>query len=148
MQREDWQRWMLALGNRLRRARLFLGMSQAEVASMAGVSQGAMSRLEHGKGLETPMSVVLRLHAAIARSLRAYDRRLLDDDLVWVVAFGSLLSELEDAKTERGSTDDLTQLFHAVRGLPERHQRIATIVLRSLIDTLSSPSDSRPRGDG
>jgi len=46
----------------LRRVREFLGLSQDQVARLAGVSQGAVSRLEAGRGLATPMVVVLKVH--------------------------------------------------------------------------------------
>ena len=143
MQREDWQQWMQALGDRLRRARLFLRLSQAQVAGMAGVSQGAMSRLEHGKGLETPMSVVLRLHGAIAQSLRQCDPALLDADLAWVLNFGNMLSGGPDGAEQEH--DQLSRLFQAVLRLPERQQRLVMVVLQSLVDTMAHQQSSDPR---
>jgi len=44
----DWREWMRGLGRQLRRVREFLGLSQDQVARLAGVSQGAVSRLEAG----------------------------------------------------------------------------------------------------
>lgn len=44
---EEWER---ELGAQLRAMRLRLNMSQAEAADRAGVSLGALSRLERGKG--------------------------------------------------------------------------------------------------
>lgn len=151
MQREDWHHWMQALGNRVRRARLFLRLSQAQVANMAGVSQGAMSRLEHGKGLETPMSVVLRLHGAIAASLRQCDPALLDAELAWVLNFGNMLSGLPDEAADPGrpeaGRDELSQLFKSVRAMSSRERRLVVVVLRSLIETIAGQQESDPRQD-
>jgi transcriptional regulator with XRE-family HTH domain len=147
MKRDDWRQWMAALGERLRRARQFLKLSQAQVAEMAGVSQGAMSRLEHGKGLETPMSVVLKLHAVIAQSLREYDPALLDDELKWVLEFGSMLAEnhvpTHEPKKRIGDADDLSELFRAVRALPEGRRVMVLGVVRALLETVEQ--DERRR---
>src|SRR2546422_5488972 len=45
----DWREWMRGLGRPLRRVREFLGLSQDQVARLAGGSQGAVSRLEAGR---------------------------------------------------------------------------------------------------
>ena len=42
----SWVEWMRALGRRARHVREFLGLTQDELGRMAGVSQGAISRLE------------------------------------------------------------------------------------------------------
>jgi transcriptional regulator with XRE-family HTH domain len=145
MERDDWRQWMAALGRRVRRARLFLKLSQAEVAQMAGVSQGAMSRLEHGKGLETPMSVVLKLHAAMARSLEQCDPALLDDDLLWVRQFGGMLTERRDDPCGGTTVDELSRLFQAVRELPPARQSIVVGVIRALLQTVPLEDIARRR---
>src|SRR5437763_17021403 len=68
----DWREGMRDLGRQLRRVREFLGLSQDQVARLAGVSQGAVSRLEAGRGLATPMMVVLKDHRELTRALRAF----------------------------------------------------------------------------
>src|SRR5215468_10972711 len=80
-ERIDWSAWMRELGRRLRRVREFLGLSQDQVARMAGVSQGAVSRLEAGRGLATPMLVVLKVHVVLARAVANLDPAMLDDRL-------------------------------------------------------------------
>ena len=47
----QWKEWMRAFGRQERRIREFLGLSQEQIARLAGVSQGAVSRLEAGRGL-------------------------------------------------------------------------------------------------
>jgi len=61
----DWRSWMRELGKSIRTAREALGLSQSELAVAAGVSQGAISRLETGRGLATPLLVVLKTAMAI-----------------------------------------------------------------------------------
>src|SRR2546429_9944045 len=69
----DWREGMRDLGRQLRRVREFLGLSQDQVARLAGVSQGAVSRLEAGRGLATPMMAVLKVHRGPPRALRPFD---------------------------------------------------------------------------
>src|SRR5207247_8233855 len=77
----DWREWMRGLGRQLRRVREFLGLSQDQVAQLAGVSQGAVSRLEAGRGLATPLVVVLKVHLVLSRALRAFDPALPDEEV-------------------------------------------------------------------
>src|SRR5262245_38851212 len=77
----EWRQWMRDFGQRLRRTRDFLGLSQEEVARLAGVSQGAVSRLETAHGLATPLLVVLKVQQAIAHHLRKLDPALLNAEL-------------------------------------------------------------------
>lgn len=62
--------WMQDLGRKLRSVREAIGLSQAELAAQAGVSQGAISRLETGRGLATPLLVVLRTALALRDASR------------------------------------------------------------------------------
>src|SRR5207248_319020 len=77
----DWREGMRDLGRQLRRVREFLGLSQDQVARLAGVSQGAVSRLEAGRGLATPMMVVLKVHRVLTRALHAFDPAIPDDEV-------------------------------------------------------------------
>src|SRR5881396_910323 len=74
----DWREAMRGLGRQLRRVREFLGLSQDQVARLAGVSQGAVSRLETSRGLATPMLVVVRINLVLARELGKLEPSLLD----------------------------------------------------------------------
>src|SRR5881628_3669407 len=88
----DWREWMRGLGRQLRRVREFLGLSQDQVARLAGVSQGAVSRLEAGRGLATPMLIVLKVHLVLARALDQLDPALIDDQMRESLALGGLVS--------------------------------------------------------
>jgi len=63
-----WRAWMRDFGSHIRRVREFFGLSQEQLARSAGVSQGAVSRFESGRGLSTPLLVVLRINMALARA--------------------------------------------------------------------------------
>src|SRR5206468_4806745 len=76
----EWRGWMQDLGRRNRRLRDFLGLSQEHVARLAGVSQGAVSRLETARGLATPLLIVLKINAALMRELRRVDPSFLSAD--------------------------------------------------------------------
>jgi transcriptional regulator with XRE-family HTH domain len=76
----DWRQWMTSFGVQVRRLREFLGLSQEQLARAAGASQGAVSRLEAGKGLHTPALILLRVQLALISGLRQVDRELLSDD--------------------------------------------------------------------
>lgn len=57
---EQRERWNRNVGESLRRARLELGLSQAELARQLDASQAYVSQVEHGKGLSVEQ---LRLFA-------------------------------------------------------------------------------------
>jgi transcriptional regulator with XRE-family HTH domain len=77
---QDWRRWMKDIGERARRMREFLGLSQDQLARRAGVSQGAVSRFEIGRGLNTPLLVSIKINASLATALSTVDSTLLTDD--------------------------------------------------------------------
>ena len=65
MAARDWSNWMRDLGREVRRQREFLGLSQERLARAAGVSQGAVSRLEAGRGLATPLLVAVKIRLVL-----------------------------------------------------------------------------------
>jgi transcriptional regulator with XRE-family HTH domain len=72
---------MRDLGATVRRVREFVGLSQERLAKLAGVSQGAVSRLEAGRASATPFLVVAKIHGALDRALAGVDPVLVSDDL-------------------------------------------------------------------
>jgi hypothetical protein len=84
--------WMLAVrapgASRAGVSRVLAGAAR----QLAGVSQGAVSRLEAGRGLATPMLVVLKINLAMRRALRDVDPALLSDDLRRVLQIEERLS--------------------------------------------------------
>jgi transcriptional regulator with XRE-family HTH domain len=138
-ERTDWSGWMQDLGRRIRRVREFLGLSQDQVARMAGVSQGAVSRLEAGRGLATPMLVVLKVHVALARALAQLDAGLIDDQLRESLDLGSLVRRgAVDKKSDVPITKDpeleeIVELYHALTG---RQRRTLVAVVRATARSL------------
>src|SRR5262249_30559101 len=65
----NWEAWMRGMGRYTRRLRELTGLSQEQLARLAGVSQGAVSRMEGGRAVNTPMIVVMRVNAAMRRAL-------------------------------------------------------------------------------
>jgi len=80
-ERAAWGRWMQRLGGHVRRVREFLGFSQEQLATAAGVSQGAVSRFEHGRGINAPFVVILKINVALAHALSRIDPSLLSEDV-------------------------------------------------------------------
>jgi transcriptional regulator with XRE-family HTH domain len=140
----DWRAWMLAFGRQERRVREFLGFSQEQLARLAGVSQGAVSRLEAGRGLATPMLVVLKINLAMRRALRDVDPALLNDDLRRVLQIDERLSpRVGDVGVDAlPVTKDpgLEELVRLYRGLPDRQRPTFLSVVRAAADALATAS--------
>jgi transcriptional regulator with XRE-family HTH domain len=77
----DWSAWMRGLGRDIRRARELVGLSQEQLARLADVSQAAISRIESGRGLATPLRVAVSIQVALVDKLRTVDPAILSDDL-------------------------------------------------------------------
>jgi transcriptional regulator with XRE-family HTH domain len=76
----DWERWIVGMGLYTRRLRELVGLSQEQLARRAGVSQGAVSRLEMGRAIHTPLLVVMKVNAAMRSALSALDPALLSKE--------------------------------------------------------------------
>jgi transcriptional regulator with XRE-family HTH domain len=133
---------MRAFGRQERRVREFLGMSQEQLARLAGVSQGAVSRLEAGRGLATPMLVVLKINLALRAALRDVDPALLSDDLRRVLEIEERISpRVGDVGigaapvTKDPALEDVVRLY---RGVPERQRDTFLSVVRAAADALTS----------
>ena len=141
-ERADWSGWMHDLGRRIRRVREFLGLSQDQVARMAGVIQGAVSRLEAGRGLATPMLVVLKAHVVLARALAQLDAGLIDDQLresLDLGGFGRLgaADRTGDVPiTKDPELEEIVELYHALTG---RQRRTLAAVVRATARSLVKP---------
>ena len=122
--------------------REFLGMSQEQLARLAGVSQGAVSRLEAGRGLATPMLVVLKINLAMRRALRDVDPALLNDDLRRVLEIEERLSpRVGDVGIDAlPVTKDpgLEELIRLYRGLSERQRATFLSVVKAAADALTN----------
>lgn len=109
---ERWYTWMRNLGGNTRRLRTLLGLTQDQLGRMAGVSQGAVSRLEGGRGMSTPLLVVVRIQQAFQHCLAQIDPAQLTPELRESVA--------RERIGELGGADDF-------RDVPVLHEpRLAT----------------------
>jgi transcriptional regulator with XRE-family HTH domain len=147
----QWRSWMRAFGRQERRVREFLGLSQEQLARLAGVSQGAVSRLEGGRGLATPMLVILKINLAMRRGLREIDPALLNDDLRRVLDIEDRVSPRVgdvgvDAMpvTKDPAIEELARVYH---GLSERQRPVLLSLVRAAAEALASaPPDEPERG--
>ena len=118
----DWSNWMRDLGREVRRLD-FAGSARSRSRGAAGVSQGAVSRLEAGRGLATPLLVAVRIRSVLIEGLRALDPALLNDELrrmvnaERVVTFSVNGAGSEVAVAKDRGLDEVIRLY---RGLPER----------------------------
>jgi transcriptional regulator with XRE-family HTH domain len=144
--RVDWRQWMHALGGQGRRAREFLGLSQEQLAALAGVSQGSVSRFEAGRGLATPMLVVVKIHLALMRELRRIDPDVLSDRLKRLLEFESYLSPalsgtaFEPLPPTRDP--DLTEIVRLYQSVSDRQRGTLLTVVRATMAALGTQTDA------
>ncbi len=136
----DWTGWIKALGRQARRVREFIGLSQEQVARMAGVSQGAVSRFEGGRGLATPLLVVMKVNASLRRAVSSLDPELLSADARRLVVLDELMPGREDATdglavARDPNLEELVRIFHDV---PERQRQRLLAVMRAAAGALAS----------
>ena len=143
----DWKEWMRDVGRQARRVREFLGLSQDQLARYAGVSQGAVSRLEGGRGLATPMLVILKINLAFRRALLDVDPALLNDDLRRALEIEQRLSPPVGGVGFNALplTKDpvLEQIVLLYRSLPERQRDTFLSVVRAAAEALAGTTPKR-----
>lgn len=141
---------MRGLGAGTRRLRTLLGLTQEQLGRLAGVSQGAVSRLEAGRGLSTPLVVVVRLQEAFQQCLARVDPRQLSPHAREVLGREhGILGPLHDvAALPLPATPQLTEymeLWHRVH--PRRRGTFLDVVRATAgaMTTMPGPeSGSRP----
>lgn len=147
----DWGTWIRGLGRQARRLREFLGLSQEQIAKMAGVSQGAVSRLEAGRGLATPLLVVMKINRALRTSVAKIDPELLSDDarrlLVQDPRATPDLGQGSFASYPIMKEPALEELIALYRELPERHRQKLLAVVRATTSALLGADVVPPEGD-
>jgi transcriptional regulator with XRE-family HTH domain len=136
----EWRSWMRELGQRFRKTREILGLSQSQLAELAGVSQGAISRLETGRGLATPLLVVLRTSLALRRSAEKLGPEVAPDEFRELSE--SLARHVGESGTYRSGDDDtdtgLVELIGFYRSLPPAKRERLVEVVRATSSALAS----------
>lgn len=126
---------MRDLGRQIRRGRELLGLSQEQLARLAGVSQGAVSRLETARGLATPTLVVLRVSRVLAGELGKVEPAMLDADLR---SMRSVLRPSDAALTEAATNADphLEELMEIYRRMAPAQRPAMLAILRAAVQAL------------
>jgi transcriptional regulator with XRE-family HTH domain len=146
----DWSSWIKGLGKQARRVREFVGLSQEQVARTAGVSQGAVSRFEGGRGLATPLLVVMKVNAALRNAVSIVDREMLSEDARGLLLMDTTLPDDDGAPpiTKDPALEELVRLYHE---LPERQRQRLLAVVRATATALGASlvgSDEHPVARG
>jgi transcriptional regulator with XRE-family HTH domain len=141
----SWAGWMRGMGRNTRTMREFLGLTQEQLGKLAGVSQGAISRLESGRGMATPLLVVMKVHHAFRRALSAIPPDLLSDDARRIVEDDTRLI------TEGGTSDyrdipvlndpALQEYVQIYQSVPEHRRDTFLTVVRAAAGAISDQSD-------
>jgi len=139
----DWSGWIKGLGKQARRVREFLGLSQEQVARVAGVSQGAVSRFEGGRGLATPLLVVMKVNAALRKAVSSMDSDMLSDDARNLLLLNERMPGWNESAPPAITKDpDLEELVRLYRDLPERQRQRLLTVVRATAAALGASLDS------
>jgi len=140
----DWAQWMRELGSRIRHVREFVGLSQEQLARLAGVSQGAVSRLEAGRGLATPLLVLMKLNVPLVSALRRLDPSILNDELrrmlEWTRNVTPPIGDMGYEVLPITGDPGLEELIRRYQELPERQRRTFLSVMGATAASLSSVS--------
>lgn len=137
--RLDWSGWLKGLGKQARRVREFLGLSQEQVARVAGVSQGAVSRFEGGRGLATPLLVVMKVNAALRSGVSSMEREVLSEDARSLLLLDERIPGWNESAPPPITKDpELEELVRLYRDLPERQRLRLLAVVRATAAALGA----------
>jgi DNA-binding XRE family transcriptional regulator len=136
---------MRDLGAQVLRIREFLGLSQEQLARIAGVSQGAISRLENGRGLATPLLVVLKTCGALRAALMQVDQEILSPEARRLLVVGAQIPGEGDSYPRFAPTHDpgVEELLRLYNGLSQRQRDQLLAVLRAMAAALSGESETK-----
>ncbi len=128
----------------MRELRELLGLSQEQVARIAKVSQGAVSRFERGDALSTPWIVAVKIRVALAARVRQLDADVLTDGARRFVAQTALYGLPDDAAlpprlagVEVLPAPELTAIVRAYRRVPESGRAQFVAIMSAVGATLN-----------
>ena len=135
-----WRCWMAELGQQIRRLRELVGLSQQDLARLAYVSQGAVSRLETARGLATPLLIVVKINLALAAELRKLEATVSNADLCRTRGVQALLWWPEGAlgpDAAHSSPDPMFEAFVSLfRETSARHRDQLLAIMRATVKAL------------
>ena len=146
--KQTWRQWITEFGAHVRRVREFLGLSQEQVARAAGISQGAVSRFEGGRGLSTPFVGIMKINLALAHALKELEPDLLTDEVRRFMKHLDVLKLPDDAATPVGPVGpnfkkiqlspnpELLQVIDLYYDLPESKRQAFIAVMTATISAL------------
>ncbi len=143
----DWEGQLIRdLGKWTKKVREFLGYSQDKLAKLADVSQGAVSRVEAGRGKATPLLTFTKINQVFAKALGEIDESMLSDDVRAMLERARFLAT--PVPDERQPSPlmlvdpVLTRLISTYQTLPERDRRGFLSVLDATASSLSRHDES------
>lgn len=139
---------MRDLGALAREMRELLGLSQEQIARIANVSQGAISRFERGDALSTPWMIAVKIRVALAARVRQLDPDVLTDDARRFLDQTALYSLPDDpALPPRTETmallpaPELTGIVRAYSRLPESARAKFVTIMSAVAKALGEGKD-------
>jgi transcriptional regulator with XRE-family HTH domain len=145
----DWERWMTGMGIYTRRLRELVGLSQEQLARLAGVSQGAVSRLEMGRAVHTPMIAVMKVNAAMRGALSTLDPKTLSKETKQLMEVSDRgvphdPDEFESLPLTRDARlSEIVRLFWQV---PPRNRDKLVELMRTAVAVLDGEKAAEPKG--
>jgi transcriptional regulator with XRE-family HTH domain len=135
---------MKELGATVRRMRELLSLSQGQLAEIAHVSQGAISRFELGLGLSTPWTIAVKIRVALAARLRQVDPEVLTDDARRFLAQTALYQLPDDPFMPPGiesisllPAPELESIVRTYSRLPREGQKAFISIMAAVAETLA-----------
>jgi DNA-binding XRE family transcriptional regulator len=131
---------MRDLGIELQRIRNFLDLSQEQVARAAGVSQGAISRLEAARGLATPLLTVVKVQQVLVDGLRAVEPALLTQAWRAMIEADCIMVPGNRTSAPSGvlSDGDLEEVILAYHEVPEPQRAAFGAIVRATAKGLAA----------
>jgi transcriptional regulator with XRE-family HTH domain len=142
-QRMDWEAELIQdLGRWTRKVREFLNFSQDKLAKLAGVSQGAVSRVEAGRGKATPLLTFTKINQVFAKALSELDPSMLSDEVRAMIERARYMAKPVPDERRAASAlmlvdPVLTRLISTYQTLPERERQGFLNVLDATASSLS-----------
>jgi transcriptional regulator with XRE-family HTH domain len=143
---------MRDLGALVREMRELLDLSQEQLARIAKVSQGAVSRFERGDALSTPWIIAVKIRVALAVRLRQLEPDVLTEDARRFLAQTALYGLPDDPalpprmeSVELLPAPELTGIVRAYTRLPESARRKFIAIMGAVADVLGNGGEVRAR---